>query len=199
MADMTPLEDILNGDPADATDVQTNFQTIEGYINGTELVRTDGTNVMAANLDMDTHKIVNLADGVADGDAVNMGQLYASSSYTVISPAANFDATLLMRRRGIWAFLSVQLTRTSGNIGATEATIATIGADGRGTFSGATQALTMRGSTQTNMRGTTLAWLAADTGVITVNFTETWLGASESSPDGSSVTFTGVVLLDETP
>lgn len=77
MADMTPLEDILNGDPADATDVQANFQTIEAYINGTDLVRTDGTEVMTADLDLDSNKIVNLTDGTAAADAVNKGQLDA--------------------------------------------------------------------------------------------------------------------------
>lgn len=78
MADMTPLTDILNGDPADASKVQTNFQIIETYINGTNLVRTDGTEVMAASLDMDGNKVVNLADGSADADAVNKGQLDAA-------------------------------------------------------------------------------------------------------------------------
>lgn len=77
MADMTPLADILNGDDADATPVQSNFQTIETYINGTDLVRTDGTEVMAANLDMDGNKVVNLADGSAADDAVNKGQMDA--------------------------------------------------------------------------------------------------------------------------
>lgn len=75
MADMTPLADILNGDDADATPLQSNFQIIEAYVNGTNLIRTDGTEVMAADLDMDANKIVNLADGVADDDGVNMGQL----------------------------------------------------------------------------------------------------------------------------
>jgi hypothetical protein len=59
MADMTPLTDILNGDDADATPVQSNFQTIETYINGTDLVRTDGTEVMAADLDMGGFGLTN--------------------------------------------------------------------------------------------------------------------------------------------
>lgn len=61
MADMTPLTDILNDDPATATPVQNNFQTIEAYINGTDLVRTDGTEVMAADLDMDGNTLVNIS------------------------------------------------------------------------------------------------------------------------------------------
>lgn len=93
MADMTPLTDILNGDPADATDVQNNFQTIEAYINGTDLVRTDGTEVMAADLDMDGNKVVNLADGTADGDAVNYGQLTQSDSPLPLGKVASATAT----------------------------------------------------------------------------------------------------------
>ena len=75
MADMTPLDDILNDNPATAVPVQNNFQTIEGYINGNELLHTDGTKVMAADLDADSNKVVNLADGSATGDAVHWGQV----------------------------------------------------------------------------------------------------------------------------
>jgi hypothetical protein len=75
MADMTPLDDILNDNPATAVPVQNNFQKIEGYINGSELLRTDGTKVMAADLDTDSNKVVNLADGSATGDAVHWGQV----------------------------------------------------------------------------------------------------------------------------
>lgn len=85
MADMTPLVDVLNGDPADATDVQNNFQTIETYINGTDLIRADGTEVMAADLDVDSNKIVNLADGTASGDAVNLGQSHKTMGYSEIT------------------------------------------------------------------------------------------------------------------
>lgn len=78
MADMNPLADILNGTAADATDVQANFQTIETYINGTNLIRADGTEVMTADLDVDGNKIVNLDDGTAADDAVNKGQMDAA-------------------------------------------------------------------------------------------------------------------------
>jgi hypothetical protein len=74
MADMTPLNDILNGTAADATDVQGNFQTIETYINSTNLIRADGTEVMTANLDVDSNKIVNLAAATAVGDAPRFDQ-----------------------------------------------------------------------------------------------------------------------------
>lgn len=60
MADMTAMADILNDDPADATDVQSNFQIIEAYINGSNLVRTDGTKAMAANLDMGGYQLTNV-------------------------------------------------------------------------------------------------------------------------------------------
>lgn len=80
MADLTPLSDILNGADADATPVQNNFQAIEAYINGTDLLRTDGTKVMTADLDMDGNKIVSLADGTAAGDAVNKGQMDAADT-----------------------------------------------------------------------------------------------------------------------
>lgn len=75
MADMAALDDILNDTAASAVPVQNNFQTIETYINGPNLIRTDGTEVMAANLDVDSNKIVNLADGTVAADAVNKGQL----------------------------------------------------------------------------------------------------------------------------
>ena len=64
MADMTPLTDILNGNPGSAIPVEGNFQIIEDYINGTDLVRTDGTEVMAANLDMGGFRITNSAIGL---------------------------------------------------------------------------------------------------------------------------------------
>ena len=69
MADMTPLADILNGTAADATDVQSNFQTLETYINGVNLFRTDGTEVMTADLNLDGNKVVNLAAPTAANDA----------------------------------------------------------------------------------------------------------------------------------
>ena len=101
MADMTPLTDILNGDPADATDVQTNFQIIEAYINGVDLIRADGTEVMAASLDMDTNKIVNLTSGTASTDAANWGQVprgvmgYAESTSNQIGVTSVTDLTSL--------------------------------------------------------------------------------------------------------
>lgn len=83
MADMTPLSDILNDAAATAVPVQNNFQIIEGYINGNELLRADGTKVMTADLDVDGNKIVNLADGTAADDAVNKGQLDDKPPYLV--------------------------------------------------------------------------------------------------------------------
>lgn len=61
MADMTAMADVLNGDPADATDVQSNFQIIEAYINGSELVRADGTVAMTASLDMGGFGFTNVS------------------------------------------------------------------------------------------------------------------------------------------
>jgi len=102
MADMDPLADILNGTAADATDVQANFQILETYINGVSLVRTDGTEVMTADLDMDGNtlanisgldmnatKITDLAEGTASGDAVNFGQLTAATSPVAIGRVAH--------------------------------------------------------------------------------------------------------------
>jgi len=78
MADMTPLTDILNGNPGTAIPIEGNFQTIEDYINGTDLVRTDGTEVMAANLPMGGFKVTGLGDGTAAADAVTKAQLDAA-------------------------------------------------------------------------------------------------------------------------
>ena len=44
MADMTTLHSILNDTPANAVDVDFNFQVIEDYVN-TELIKRDGTMV----------------------------------------------------------------------------------------------------------------------------------------------------------
>jgi len=83
MADMTPLIDILNGNPGTAIPVEGNFQTIEDYINGTDLVRTDGTEVMAANLPMGGFKVTGLGTGTAGTDGVNVTQLAARTPYLV--------------------------------------------------------------------------------------------------------------------
>ena len=82
MADMTPLNDILNGAAADATDVQANFQTIETYINSTNLIRADGTEVMTADLDMDGNKVVNLATPTTSTDAVTKAYVDSFSNFT---------------------------------------------------------------------------------------------------------------------
>lgn len=49
MTTMAPLRDILNDTPADAADVQWNFQTLEGFINS-ELINRDGSVAMAQPL-----------------------------------------------------------------------------------------------------------------------------------------------------
>jgi hypothetical protein len=51
MSNMPTLRDILNGDPADATDVEWNFNTIETHIDQ-ELINRDGTVNMAAALNL---------------------------------------------------------------------------------------------------------------------------------------------------
>jgi microcystin-dependent protein len=77
MADMTPLTDILNDQPADATAVQNNFQIIQAYINGPELLRADGSQASLNNYSMGGSKIINMAGGTEPGDAVNRSQLDA--------------------------------------------------------------------------------------------------------------------------
>ena len=44
---MTTLRDIVNGDPADANDLEFNFNTIESYIASSVVVR-DGTSAFTA-------------------------------------------------------------------------------------------------------------------------------------------------------
>lgn len=112
---------------------------------------------------------------------------FVEDNYTTITPATNFSATLNMRRSGKYAALSVVLTRTGSNVAAWSNAIATIGDGGRGTMSTFTQALNFRATSLAGMEDA-VAWLAAATGVITVDWPVTWT-------TGSSVTFTGVVLL----
>jgi hypothetical protein len=53
MSDMPTLRDILNGQDADATDVEWNFNTIESHI-GSELLNRDGSVTMTAGLNVVT-------------------------------------------------------------------------------------------------------------------------------------------------
>lgn len=110
------------------------------------------------------------------------------ANYTDITPATNFTATMTLSRWGAVGFLSVLLTRTTSNIGtgSSPLTVATIDAAGRGSYSTATQALTMRSRSDSTL-SESLCWVNASTGVITVNYFNTW-------NNGASMTFTGLVL-----
>lgn len=57
--------------------INANFDLIEDTINSHVLGLDNGSNTMAQAIDMNSWQIINLADGVFDGDAVNLGQVKA--------------------------------------------------------------------------------------------------------------------------
>jgi hypothetical protein len=149
---------------------------------------TSGTPGVSADWEL---VVVGTADAVTD----SIADLEAGANYSTITPATGFSASLFMVRRGIWAFMTTTITRTGANVsGVGTVNIATIGTGGRGAFTGATQALTQRSYSQSNMFGTTTMWYTANTGVLSARW-----DSSVAWNTGSAVAFTGVVLLDSTP
>ena len=73
------LQDLKIGDKAEINyvDVEIAKQEIALYSKAekTEVLLLDGTQAMSANLDMNNHKIINLANATDDDDAVNFSQL----------------------------------------------------------------------------------------------------------------------------
>ena len=77
----------LSADPTNALEAATK-QYVDDTIasaGGTYYLKLDGTNVMAAALDMGTHQIHNVTDGVAATDAATVGQL-STASTLALSP-----------------------------------------------------------------------------------------------------------------
>lgn len=66
MAQMPPLQEIVNNTPADADDVRSNFSTIENHL-ATEVINRDGSVAMQAPLVVPT--------ATQDNQAVNLGQI----------------------------------------------------------------------------------------------------------------------------
>jgi len=60
--------------------INANFQAIEDFINDSALSRdvTAEANQCAQDIDLNSNKITNVADGVAGGDAVNKAQMDAA-------------------------------------------------------------------------------------------------------------------------
>ena len=68
MAAVAVTHTFVNGSVADATQVNTNFSDLVAYINAS-VIRTDGTNAMAAALAMGANRITGLGDPVNAQDA----------------------------------------------------------------------------------------------------------------------------------
>lgn len=120
-------------------------------------------------------------------DRLILGPVGGSSFSTTIAAVGNFTVTGSVFVRGSVAGIAMQATRTTSNIGATSAVIASIPADGRGSFTGYTQALSMRAWSSSALADA-LCWVDVSTGQITMQWFNTW-------NVGVAATFNGVVLL----
>lgn len=59
------------------TAINENFDTIESELNS-NVLRKDGSQQLEADIDMNSNKTINLANGVLNSDGVNKGQLVAA-------------------------------------------------------------------------------------------------------------------------
>lgn len=62
------------------SNINDNFQTLEDTVNNGLLNLSGGNNTMGQQIDMNSFKIINLADAQYDKDAVNLSQVYAISA-----------------------------------------------------------------------------------------------------------------------
>lgn len=72
MADIS-LKTVASG--YNLSNINDNFNTLEDAVNTKLLNLADGNNTMGQELDMNSHKILNLADAEFDKDAVNLSQV----------------------------------------------------------------------------------------------------------------------------
>ncbi len=81
MSSMSPLRDIINGDPVDATDPQYNFQTIENFIDS-DVVTTDGAK-----------GFTDAVSGVAGTDPAHLATLSQVSATVPVGTVVMFAGT----------------------------------------------------------------------------------------------------------
>lgn len=74
MADIS-LKSVASG--YNLSNINDNFATLEDAVNTGLLNLSGGNNTMGQQLDMNSNKIINLADAAYDKDAVNLSQVYA--------------------------------------------------------------------------------------------------------------------------
>jgi hypothetical protein len=84
VATASVTNNFTNGTPADAEQVDTNFADLVTFLNNS-VIHRDGTKTMTANLDANSNKVINLANGTAASDAINKGQLDASAIFVCTS------------------------------------------------------------------------------------------------------------------
>lgn len=77
------------------TSINANFTDIENEINNNLLSKNGGIG-LEADLDANSQKIINLADGVNPSDAVNLGQVLAGATYSVTSSDVKFYDTVTL-------------------------------------------------------------------------------------------------------
>lgn len=70
------VNDTTNNIRANGVHVDDNFNTLVDGVNSK--LSVDGTDLMQANLNMNTHKVTNLLPGTNPGDAINKSQLDAA-------------------------------------------------------------------------------------------------------------------------
>lgn len=85
------VTDTTNNIRANGVHVDDNFNTLVDAVN--IKLSVDGTDLMQANLNMNTHKVTNLLAGTNPGDAVNKSQLDAAIES--IGPATTSSAGLV--------------------------------------------------------------------------------------------------------
>lgn len=73
MATASVTNTFTNGTTADATEVNTNFNDLVTFVNGSVL-HLDGSKTMTGNVVMGSNRITGLANGTADTDAANRRQ-----------------------------------------------------------------------------------------------------------------------------
>lgn len=115
-----------------------------------------------------------------------LGLSAIQSAFTTITAATNFTVTGSVYRVGTMAGVSVSVTRTTSNVGASSAIVGTFAAGGRGTFSGYTQVLGRRSSGSAALDNAR-CWIDVSTGEVSIQWLATWNA-------GVNVTFNGVVL-----
>ena len=81
------VTDTTNNIRANGVHVDDNFNTLVDAVN--EKLSVDGSDLMQANLNMNTHKVTNLLPGTNPGDAINKSQLDAAIGSIGLATTSN--------------------------------------------------------------------------------------------------------------